>query len=147
MKIILLKDVPKFGKKGDIKEASDGYARNFLFARNLAKPATDSALAALRQEAASAYAQKDKEREQFTALVKKIESRLLIFKLKIGERGKSFGSITPQKIKNELEKNGILVEKEWIELSGPIKSGGEHMVSIAFPHGVKAALRISIVAE
>ena len=147
MKVILQKDMPALGRKQDVKEVSPGYARNFLFPRKLAIPATDSALGAL----ATVHAQKEEARAaetaKYRAIAEKMRTTPISFQTRMGEKGKAFGSISASKITEELAKHGIAVQKEWIELNEPIKTAGEKKVAVKFPHGVTGEARITIAAE
>ncbi|MEK7178175.1 MAG: 50S ribosomal protein L9 [Patescibacteria group bacterium] len=143
MRVILLKDVSDLGKKGDTKDVSDGYGRNFLIRNKLVEiltPQTARRLEIEREkEEKTAMALKN----QTLALKEKIEKLKLILKTKIGESGRVFGSITPTKILAELEKNGIKLEKSQV-LSKPIKTLGENKIKIKLPQGTEAELKIII---
>lgn len=147
MKVILLQEVPHLGRKNDIKDVSDGYARNFLLPKKLAAPATD----ALVQEMAQKMEHKEKkaaiEREHFIQAAKKMGHMTLSFKMKMGEKGKAFGSVTAAKIAEALHTEGMVVEKEWIDIEDPIKTTGEHAVAVRFPHDIGAKIRIIVEPE
>ena len=143
MRVVLLKDVPDLGKKGDVKDVSDGYGRNFLIRNKLVEILTPQVAKRLEIE---------REKEEKTALAlkkqtltlkEKIEKLKLVLKTKIGESGQVFGSITPTKILAELEKNGIKLEKSQL-LSKPIKTLGESKIKIKLPQGIEAELKIII---
>jgi large subunit ribosomal protein L9 len=143
MRIVLLKDVPDLGKKGDIKDVSDGYGRNFLIRNKLVEILTPQLARRLEIE-------KEKEekiaialKSQALALKEKIEKLKLVLKTKIGESGQVFGSVTPTKILAELEKNGIKLEKDQV-LSKPIKTLGESKIKIKLPQEIEAELQIII---
>ncbi len=143
MKIALLKDVPGFGKRGDIKNVNDGYGRNFLIKNKMAEILTLQTEKRLEKE-------KEKEKEiavnfknQILALKEKIDKLKLVFKAKIGKSGQPFGSVTPVKIMAELEKNGIKLTKGQV-LSKPIKTLGENKVKIKLPQGIEAELKMII---
>ncbi len=146
MRVVLLKDVQGLGKKGDIKEVKDGYGRNFLLRNNLAKSLTPQ----LEKQSAIEKERRDKDvaelKEKSFAFKEKLEKTKLVFKTKIGEAGQAFGSVTPAKIMNELEKRGIRLEKDQI-LTEPIKTLGEHKIKIKLPHRVEAVLLIVIESE
>ncbi|MCX6812924.1 MAG: 50S ribosomal protein L9 [Candidatus Azambacteria bacterium] len=143
MRIVLLKDALDLGKKGDIKDVSDGYGRNFLIRNKLAEILTPQVARRLEIE-------KEKEektavalKSQTLALKEKIEKLKLVLKTKIGESGQVFGSVTPTKILAELEKNGIKLEKNQL-LSKPIKTLGESKIKIKLPQEIEAELQIII---
>ncbi|MBI2121573.1 MAG: 50S ribosomal protein L9 [Candidatus Sungbacteria bacterium] len=147
MKVILFQDVPGLGRKNDVKDVSDGYARNFLFAKNLAKPANETALKSLAEQKSRVEKEKSAESQKFSVIVEKLKSLNLIFPVKLGEKGRAFGSVTAVKIRDSLKKQGIAVEKDWIILDEPIKTTGENMVKIKFPQGMEGEVRILVEAE
>lgn len=143
MRVLLLKDVPDLGKKGDTKDVSDGYGRNFLIGNKLVEILTPQVARKLEiereKEEKTAVALKN----QTLTLKEKIEKLKLVLKTKIGESGQVFGSITPTKILAELKKNGIELEKDQV-LSKPIKTLGENKIKIKLPQGIDAELQIII---
>lgn len=147
MKVIFLKDVPKIGRKSEVKNVSDGYARNFLFPQNLAQAATDAALKNLTADSARQEEKRTTEQSGHRAASQKLGALTLNFEVKTGGKGKTFGSVTAQKIKDELKKHGIEVEKDWIDLPESIKSTGEKQVRIKFPQGVEAEVKVVVQAE
>jgi large subunit ribosomal protein L9 len=147
MKVILLQDIKNIGKKGETKNVSDGYARNFLFARNLAKPATEEALKELETLKANEMRAKSEEYNRYKTLAEKLQTLALSFKVKVGEKGRAFGSVTQLKIQQALKKEGVAVEKEWILLDEPIKTTGEKAVKIKFPNNLTAEVKIIIEPE
>ena len=143
MKVILLKDVPNTGKKGDIKDVKDGYGRNFLLRNKLAdilNPSTEKKLK-LESEKQEKTAAALKENSEL--LKKKIQNLNLIFETKVGESGRTYGSITPLKILNELKKQGINLEKEQI-LVKPIKALGNSKITIKLHPNIEAVLNILV---
>lgn len=145
MKVILLKDIKGTGKKGQVIDASDGHARNYLFPRGLAKPATDSSVRELEHQKASADKRKEKEVDEAKALAQQLEAISLKFAVKIGEGGKLFGSITTKDVAEALEKNhGIKIDKKKLELV-PIKSVGTTQAEVKLTHGVHANVKIEVV--
>jgi len=143
MKIILLKDVPDLGKKGDIKDVSDGYGRNFLIRNRLVEILTPQVAKRLEQEREKEEKTAAALKNQTLVLKEKIEKLKLVLKTKIGESGQVFGSITPTKILAELEKNGIKLEKDQL-LSKPIKTLGESKIKIKLPQEIEVELKIII---
>jgi large subunit ribosomal protein L9 len=145
MKVILLKDIKGTGKKGDIKEVSDGHARNFLFPRQLAREATDSSVKELEHHKASFDKRKQEELEEAKALAERLSALQIIIHSKAGEGGKLFGSITSKDITDSLEKNhGYALDKRKLQLSGGIKSMGTHKVDVKLYPGVSATLTVVI---
>ena len=148
MRVILLQDIKSIGKKGEVKEASAGYARNFLFPKGLAKPATQGALLELEKTKETAVKRSEEETGRLRSLAAHLAKTTLVIKTKIGERGKAFGALTAAKIRDALaHQEKINIEKDWIDLEEPIKQTGEHRVKIKFPHGIEETLRIVIEPE
>lgn len=144
MKVILLKDIKGTGKKGQVIDASDGHARNYLLPRGLAKPATESSVRELEHQKASADKRKEKEHEEAKALAEKLETLTLKFAVKTGEGGKLFGSITTKDIAEMLEKDhGLKLDKKKMELA-PIKSIGTTHAEIKLSHGVHAKVKVEV---
>ncbi len=143
MRIVLLKDVPDLGKKGDIKDVSDGYGRNFLIKNKLVEILNPQVARRLEIEREKEEKIAAALKSQTLALKEKIEKLKLVLKTKIGESGQVFGSITPTKILAELKKNGVRLEKDQV-LSKPIKTLGESKIKIKLPQGIDAELQIII---
>ncbi len=147
MKVILLEDVKNVGKKGQIINAKDGYARNFLFPKNLAIEATDINLKNL-ENAKKKKEEKEKEiLEEAKVLEEQLMQKTVVIKTKTGENGKLFGSITTKEISELLEKeHGISIDKKKYDLEEPIKSVGEYFVKVKLHPTVNAKLKV-IVTE
>lgn len=147
MKVILLEDVKNVGKKGQIINAKDGYAINFLFPKNLAIEATDVNLKNLEN---AKKRKEDKEKkifEEAKVLEEQLMQKTIVIKTKTGENGKLFGSITTKEIADILEKeHGISIDKKKYDLEEPIKSLGEYYVKIKLHPMVNAKLKV-IVTE
>ncbi len=143
MKIVLLEDIKKIGKKGEIKEISDGYARNFLFPKKLAQPATEDAIKEALEN------KKEIERQQKSVLnnLRNIASQLKgkIFILKAKEKnGKLFGSVSAREINQAIKKSGIEIEEKSILLQEPLKKTGTYEVKIEFSQGIGTTIKIVI---
>ena len=147
MKVILLKDVAKAGRKDEVREVSGGYARNFLLPQRLAEPATDTTLAALAAKKSVAAREKTKEYEKHKAAVEKLKGLVLHLKIKVGEKGRAFGSVTAQKIADEMTRRGIHAQRDWVLLDEPIKTTGERVVPVKFPHEILAHINVIIESE
>ncbi len=146
MKVILLSDVKKVGKKGEIVEVADGYGRNFLIARNLAVMATDASqkvLAKQNEEKAVKDAQLKKEAEE---LKKLLGTKEFVFKVKAKD-GKVFNSISTKMIQEELEKNGISIDKRKIIDNEPVKTLGYSNVKVELYKDVIASIKVKLVEE
>lgn len=147
MKVILKEDIKGVGKKDQIINANDGYARNYLFPKNLAVPADKGNLTNLQSKKTSEEHRKELEKEAAKETAKKIEGILLKLPVKSGENGKVFGSITAKEIAENLEKQyKITVDKKKINLQEPIKNLGTFNIEIKLYDGVIAKLKLNIVA-
>ena len=146
MKVVLLQDFPGLGKKGDIKEVHDGYGRNFLLPRGFAKVATTPILNQMSADKKSQEKHEELEKEKTAAIKTRLEKLNLIFKVKMGGKDQPFGSITPTKILNELERKGIRLEKELLPKES-IKTLGTHVLKVKLPYNIKADLKIQIEPE
>lgn len=148
MKVILKQDIKGVGKKDQIINANDGYARNFLFPKNLAVPADKGNMTNLESKKASEQHRKNLEKEAAIETKKKIEGILLKLPVKSGENGKVFGSVTSKEIEENLEKQyKIKVDKKKIDLKESIKNLGIFNIEIKLYDGVIAKLKINIVAN
>lgn len=129
MKIILLEDVNKIGKKGEIKEVKDGYAHNFLFPKNLAVPATKQNLAVVEKQKEAKKQEEQDRKEEAQAIGKKLTDQQFSFNVKAGEKGRLFGSLTTKEIAAEIEKQfNIKIDKRKLSLDEPIKTLGTYNV-------------------
>ncbi len=147
MKIILLDDVAKLGRRGEVRDVSDGYARNFLIPHKLALTATPGNLKNLGQIKTQQDAKASRIRMDAEALRARIEALACEERRQASEEGKLFGSVTGQDLVDFLARNGITVEKRRIALDEPIKSLGEVNVPIRLHPEVTAQLKVSVVRE
>jgi large subunit ribosomal protein L9 len=146
VKVILLEDVKKLGKKGDLVNVADGYARNYLFPRNLAEEATAGGIKQLKQEKAALENKKKKEKQLAQEVAHKLSKTTVTLKVKSGDQGKLFGSVTSKDISEVLkEQQQIQVDRRKIELSEPIKSLGSYEVDIKLFPEVEAKLTVKII--
>lgn len=145
MRVILLKDIENLGKKNEIKEIKDGYARNFLIPKGLAKIATKKAMEQLESEKELEVQKAEEELQKTQAFVESIDGREFIITVKVGDEDQLFESISPQKIHEILKQSGFDIQKTQIEISQPIKELGEFPVKIKFEHNLEA--QISIMVE
>ena len=146
MKVVLLKDVKGTGKKGEIKDVADGFAKNFLFKSGLAKIADKTALNENQNQNEAAKFHKQQEILAAKELAKKIESKKITVKIKCGSNGKTFGSITSKEISEELEKLGIILDKKKIDLKEPIKMTGLYHVTAKVYPEISAKFDVEVVA-
>jgi large subunit ribosomal protein L9 len=147
MKVIFLQDVKGQGKKGQVKDLSEGYVRNFLLPQGLAKLASDGNLKTLEVQHASEQKRKEKEKEDAQALGKRLDELTVVIKTKAGEGGRLFGAITSKQIAEALAAQGIKIDKRKIELEDPIRSLGVTQVVIKLHPEVKAKLSVQAAEE
>ncbi|MCI9287669.1 MAG: 50S ribosomal protein L9 [Clostridia bacterium] len=148
MKVILKQDIKGVGKKDQIINANDGYARNFLFPKNLAVPADKGNMTNLQSKQSSEEHRKNLEKEAAVETKNKIEKIMLKIQVKSGENGKVFGSVTSKEIGENLEKQyKIKVDKKKILLQEPIKNLGTFNIEIKLYDGVNAKLKINVIGE
>ena len=148
MKAILKADIKGVGKKNEVINASDGYARNFLFPKNLAVEANTENMSKLKAKQDSVKYQKDKEKEEAINIKEKLSKILVKIKVKTGENGKIFGGVSSKDIAQELSKNyGIEIDKKKIDLKETIKTLGVHNVEIKLFEGVVGNLKIDVISE
>ncbi|MBH5319352.1 50S ribosomal protein L9 [Paenibacillus sp. GSMTC-2017] len=147
MKVIFLQDVKGQGKKGQVKDLSEGYVRNFLLPKGLAKLASDGNLKTLELQSASEEKRKAQEKADAQALGKKLEEMTIVVKAKAGEGGRLFGAITSKQIAEALAAKGIKIDKRKIELEDPIRTLGVTQVPVKLHPEVKAKLNVQASEE
>lgn len=148
MKVILLTDVKGMGKRGDIVNASDGHARNYLIPRKLAVPADKQNLNELSAKKSSEAHKKDLEKKEAERIKEKLEKETLNLKVKAGENGKTFGSITSKEISEGIEKEfKENIDKKKIAVKEQIKQVGIYTVDLRLFEGVICKLKINVMAE
>ena len=130
MKVILKADVDSLGKSGDLKDVSNGYARNFLIPRDLAVPAAGGAYRAWQHDIASREEIRKKERAEAEIAATRIGSTTLTMGVKVGEGGKLYGSITAKDIADALARRGIDIDRHKIDLDEPLRQLGTYKVAI-----------------
>ena len=147
MKVILKADIKGVGKKDQIINASDGYARNFLFPKNLAVEANNENMAKLKAKQNSAKFQKEQDKEEALKVADKLSKISLKMKVKVGENGKIFGGVSAKEIAQELEREyKIKVDKKKVELKETIKALGIQIVEIKLFEGVVAKLKVDVIS-
>ena len=147
MKVILIKDVEKIGKKFDVKDVADGYARNFLFPNELAKVATEEALAWVAMQKEIGEQREEEELKEIQEVASKLDDLEVTFPMKVGDEGQLFESINEQKIADRLKELGYTVKKDQVQLEEPIKELGETTVKITLDHNLEAEIRLIITEE
>src|SRR4030042_301285 len=147
MKVIFLKDVSK-GKKGEIKEVADGYARNFLLPKGLALLATPSATKAAEALSGEKAERQARQHEELSRIAQELEGKELHFKAKAGAKGRLHGAITSANIADELSKlSGFEIDKKKVELEEPLHDLGSYAVGINLGAGSAAKIKVIIEEE
>ncbi|HZK24515.1 MAG TPA: 50S ribosomal protein L9 [Oscillospiraceae bacterium] len=146
MKVILAQDVKALGKKGDVKEVAEGYARNYLFPRGLAVEATGGQLKELQQQQQRTAEKQAKVLAEAERKAAKISGMQIEISMRVGENGRLFGSVTSGDLAVALQKKGVKVDKRKIELSEPIKNLGSYPLRIKLHSEVDASLTVKVVA-
>jgi large subunit ribosomal protein L9 len=147
MKVLLLEDVHNLGDAGDVVKVADGYGRNYLLRRGLAKLASEGAVQEADQIRKSAERKRDRERAEAKDLAKRIEGLTLTFQARAGEKGKLYGSITSGDLAEALERElGQEIDRRKI-VSDPLRQVGEHLVQVRLLSEVSATIKVVIQAE
>jgi len=147
MRVILLKDVENLGKKYEVKEVKNGYARNFLIPQGLAKKADPRALEWLETQKEIEAKRAEEELKRVQGLASAIDGQEVIIPVKIGEEGQLFESITSQKIFEKLKELGFEIKKTQFDLEEPIKELGEFPIKIKFEHNLEAEIKVIVTKE
>lgn len=148
MKVILQQDVKDHGKKGQLVDVSDGYARNYLFPRKLAVPATADNLNTMKLREAARQKQLETEKAQAREIAAKLEGCAVKISARAGEGGRLFGSVTPKDIADALEaQHGIALEKNRIVIADPIKSFGTFEVKAKLGHEITGKINVIITEK
>ena len=147
MKVILLSDIKGVGKKDQVIEASDGYARNYLFPKKLALEANTENMSKLKARQNSNQFRKDTEKKQAEEIAKKLKVIMLKIKVRAGENGKIFGGVTSKEISDGLKRDyNIDIDKKKILLNETIKTIGTFTIDIKLYEGVIGKLKIDVIA-
>lgn len=145
MIVILTKDVKGAGKAGEVVKVSDGYARNMLIPRGLAREATEGNIRSLEKQKAIAEEKRAEQKAAAQEQAKKLENVTLQIASKGGDSGKLFGSITSKDIADALEaQEGIRVDKKKIDMDGPIRQAGDAVVTVKLFQDVSARLKVNV---
>ena len=147
MKVILLQDVESLGKKYEIKDAKDGYARNFLLPQKIARPATKQALKWLSDQKEIIEKQAEEDLKKAQSLASELDGLELNIAVKVGEEQQLFESINSQKIAEKLKEIGFEIKKSQVKLENPIKELGEFPVNISLDHNLEAEIKVIITEE
>ena len=148
MKVILKADIKGVGKKDQIIEASDGYARNFLFPKKLAVEANNENMSKLNAKNQSKAYQKEQEKQEAQKIAEKMSKILLKIEVKAGENGKIFGGVSSKEIAENLEKQySIKIDKKKIDLKETIKTLGTTTINIKLFEGVLGKLKVDVISK
>lgn len=148
MKVILLDNIKGVGKKDEVINASDGYARNYLLPKKLAVEANAENMNKLNNKKESANYKKDMEKQNAEELAKKIKGIMLKIKVKAGENGKIFGGVTSKEISENLKiQYNLNIDKKKIELKETIKTLGSFNVTIKLFEGIMSNLKVEIISQ
>ncbi len=145
MRVILKSEVAGLGRPGDVKDVADGYAQNFLLPRGLAIEATAGEMKLLSRARDAKRAKQDRAHAEAEELAKRLSETTLVFKLKAGEQGKTFGSVTNKDIAEALQReHKVEVDRTKVHLPEPLKSLGVHTVEIRLLTDVRANVTVAI---
>lgn len=147
MKVLLLKDVPRLGKQGEIKEVSDGYARNYLIPRGLAEEAKEGVLRSVEERLQQLKRKEERLRKEVEEAIEKLKNERLVIPVAMGKDGKLFGSIGNKDIANLLSERGLKIDKKDIELEAPLKHIGVFEVPIRMPTGHRVEITVELVPK
>ncbi len=147
MKVILLQDIEKLGKKYEVKHVADGHARNFLIPKGLVKPATPEALKWLETQQADLEKKAEDDLKKVQALAGSLEGQEIMIPVKIGDEKQLFEAITAPKIFEKLKETGFDVKKDQIILETPIKELGEFPIKIRFSHNLEVEIKVIVSEE
>jgi len=147
MKVILLQDVEKLGKKGEVKEVANGYARNFLIPNKLVVLATEPELKKLEEQKEIETQKAEEELLYFQGIASQVDGLEIEIAVKVGEEGKLFGAVTASQIAEKLKEKGFGIEKEQVKLEAPIKELGEYEAVVEFPHNLETKIKIIVIEE
>ncbi len=146
MKVILIEELRGLGSRGDVVSVKDGYARNFLIPKKLAREATRGNLKAVEQERKKWALLANQERDAAQKAADSVKGVKITVTKRVGEHGQLFGSVTANEIADALEAKGVNVDKRRIELSSPIKTLGVHDVEVRLHKDVTAHIQVEVLA-
>ena len=145
MRVLLLKEVKGLGKAGDIKEVAGGYAANYLFPNKLAQPVTDGAMKTAQEVKAAEVRKVEKKANESKVLAGRLEGQTVVLKAKSGEGDRLYGSITAQDVAEALTKSvGVPVDKRVVDMEHPIKTLGQHAVTLRLGGGLTATVMVLV---
>jgi len=145
MKVILIDEIRGLGTRGDVVNVKDGYARNYLLPKNLAREATPGNMKSVEQERKKWAMLAQKEKEQASKAAEVVKGTKIVVSKRVGEGGQLFGSVTSNEIADALTEKGFEVDKRRIELAHPIKTLGTHDVEVRLHKDVMAQIQVEVV--
>ena len=146
MKVVLLKDVEKLGREGEIKEVAEGYARNFLIPQNFVKPATDQVIAEVELKKEKKTKSDQMELAEAQKIAEQLDGRELFIKVKEKD-GTLFGSVNEKTIIKTFADEGLKIDLKNVKLEEPIKEVGDYDVKLELDHGLEANIKVILVPE
>lgn len=147
MRVILLEDVPKTGRRYEVKEVADGFARNFLFPRGLAKIANQANLEWLEDQKERINEQAEQALKKTGDLVSRIDGREIEIAVKVGDKGQFFEKIDQKDIAKRLKESGYDIDPKQIQLEALIEELGEYPAKVKFEHNLEAEIKVIVVEE
>ena len=145
MKVVLLKDVKNMGKRDDIVNVSDGYARNFLFPQKLAAEATPGTLKEIERKRAAQDAREAELKAEAMAKAELLKNKVIVLQVKCGEKGRLYGSVTSAEVAEALEKqHGIKADKRKIDIGDPIRETGIREISVWLYTGITTQMKLDV---
>ena len=144
MKVILLKDIKKLGKKFEVKEVSPGYARNLLFPNGSAIIADKESLKKIENQKSLELKNAEERQKENERMIKELGDKEIKIETKIGDEGQLFESINEQKIADKLKEMGFIIDKSNLEINEPIKRQGEHLVKLKLGNNLEGKIKIII---
>lgn len=147
MKVILLQDIEKIGKKHEVKEIKDGYARNLLIPKGLVKVATSDALKWLEAQKETEAKKSEEELKKIQSLATGVDGVEVVVLVKVGEKDQLFEKVNAQRISEKLKEMGFEVKKNQIDLPEPLQAAGEFPVKIKFEHNLEAEITVVVAEE
>jgi large subunit ribosomal protein L9 len=147
MKVILLKDIPGTGKKNQILNVSDGYARNYLLPRKWAMEASDSSVKEIERRNEAERQKEFETRREAEELAESLKGKTIVLHAKCGDKGRLYGSVTTQEVAAALQQqHGLNIDKRKLELNEAIRTVGDYDLQISIYSGVKASMKVSVAA-
>lgn len=147
MQVILLKDVQGQGKKGEVVDVNEGYARNFLIKKGFAEVATAAKLNDLKQKKSASDFHKAEEIKAMQNLAAEVKGKEVTVKIKAGQNGKVFGSVTGANVADALQSAGYMIDKKKVVLEQPIKTVGDYDVDLKLMEGISSKIKLKVIAE